>query len=92
MPQDDLVKEVTFGIEVEAFLQSRIGRHLIGLAEGERDAALEEFKTADTSDAKAMAALQNRVWRAESFQTWLAEIVQAGWNAETLMKQQESTD
>lgn len=92
MTQDDLVKDATFGIEVEAFLHSRMGKFLVEQAESERDAALEEFKTADTADAKEMARLQNRVWRAESFQTWLAEIVQAGWNAEMLMKQQDSTD
>lgn len=92
MAQEDLVKEVAFGIEVEAFLQSTLGRYLIKQAEDERDAALMDFRTADTSDAKLMASIQNRVWRAEQFQTWLAEIVQAGWNSEALLKQQEATD
>lgn len=92
MAQEDLVKEVEFGIETEAFLQSTLGRYLIKQAEDERDAALMDFRQADTSDAKLMASIQNRVWRAEQFQTWLAEIVQAGWNAEALLKQQETTD
>lgn len=92
MAQDELVKEVSFGIETEAFLQSTLGRYLIKQAEDERDAALIDFRSADTSDAKLMAKIQNRVWRAEQFQTWLAEIVQAGWNAEALLKQQETTD
>lgn len=92
MAQDELVKGVAFGIETEAFLQSTLGRYLIKQAEDERDAALMDFRTADTSDAKLMAKIQNRVWRAEQFQTWLAEIVQAGWNSEALLKQQETTD
>lgn len=92
MAQEELVREVQFGIEVEAFLGSPLGKYLVGRAEEERDAALEEFKKADVADASLMRDIQNRVWRAEQFQTWLAEIVQAGWNAETLMKQQESPD
>jgi hypothetical protein len=92
MDNDDLIHGVAFGIETEAFLQSTLGRYLVKQAEMERDAALGEFKTADTADTKLMAHIQNRVWRAESFQTWLAEIVQAGWNSEALLKQQESTD
>lgn len=88
----DLIQGVAFGIETEAFLASSLGKYLIKQAEEERDAALMEFRTADTSDAKLMAHIQNRVWRAEQFQVWLAEIVQAGWNAESLLKQQEITD
>ena len=92
MAQDELVKEVSFGIETEAFLQSTLGRYLIKQAEDERDAALMDFRKADATDANLIAHIQNRVWRAEQFQTWLAEIVQAGWNAEALLKQQETTD
>lgn len=90
--RDDLVHGVAFGIETEAFLQSSLGRYLIKQAEEERDAALMDFRTADATDAKLIAHIQNRVWRAEQFQTWLAEIVQSGWNAEALLKQQEITD
>lgn len=90
--QEDLVREAAFGMEVEAFLHSTLGKYLIKQAEDERDSALMDFRTADVSDTMAMLHIQNRVWRAEQFQTWLAEIVQAGWNAEALIKNQEMTD
>lgn len=91
-PREVLLGEVQFGIEVEAFLNSSLGKYLVQKAETERDAALEKLKVADPDNAKEIRRLQNEVWRAESMQTWLAEAIQTGWNAETTIAQQDSPD
>ena len=90
--RDELVKDVQVGIEAEAFLNTAVGKYLVTVAEQERDAALEKLKIVDPLDSGTIRRLQGEVWRAESVQTWLAELIQAGWNAETLLQQQNATD
>lgn len=73
--------QVALGQHVEGFLTSATGNYLIARAEAEIQEALEALKTVDCTDAKAIQALQNQVYRAESIQYWLAEAIQAGDNA-----------
>jgi hypothetical protein len=90
--RDELVKDVQVGIEAEAFLNTAVGKYLVSVAEQEIAAALEKLKTVDPMDTGTVRRLQSEVWRAESVQTWLAELIQAGWNAEVLIQQQNATD
>lgn len=85
--QDDgtvpkLLAQAAFGIEVEAFLGSDIGRYLIARAEAEREQALNALKDVDAEDSRAIRQLQSTVARAESIQYWMAEAIQEGRNAE----------
>lgn len=73
--------QVALGQHVEGFLTSATGKYLIARAEAEIQEALEALKTVACTDAKAIQALQNQVYRAESLQYWLAEAIQAGDNA-----------
>jgi hypothetical protein len=73
---------IDFGMEVEAFIQSRLGRYLIGRAEEDIAAAVETLKRTDPENAKTIRELQNAIYRAESIGYWLADAVQAGFNAE----------
>lgn len=73
--------QVTLGLEAEAFLGSSIGRALVARAEGEREAAIEALCRATPTDADAIRALQDRIWRAESVQFWLAELITESHNA-----------
>lgn len=86
MTNDDDLRVTTamidFGMEVEAFLQSRIGRYLTGRAEDEIEAAVEALKRVDPHDTRAIQAIQNTIHRAESFGYWLAEAIQSGYNAQ----------
>lgn len=68
------------GVEAEVFLQSALGKALIARAEQEREVAIDLLKSADAEDAAGIRALQNQIYRAESIQGWLAEIVMAGRN------------
>ena len=73
---------VALGLHVEGFLSGPIGKYLVGRAEEEIDAALQEMKTVMPTDTPRIVALQNVIHRAESIQYWLAEVIQAGLNAQ----------
>lgn len=76
-----LNEQIEFGVEVESFIRSKLGRYLIGRAESERDAALSDLAVVDPTDVKQITALQNKVKLAESFQYWLAEAIESGHSA-----------
>ena len=76
-----LYRDVDFGMSVEAFIESPIGKYLIERAEEEVSAAVEKLKVVDCAATREIQALQNAIYRAESIQYWLAEAIQAGHNA-----------
>lgn len=76
-----LYRDVEFGIAVEAFLGSPIGKYLVKRAEEEVEDAVEKIKVVDCTATQEIRALQNKIYRAESIQYWLAEAIQAGQNA-----------
>lgn len=80
-----LLREVEFGLDVERFMGSTVGRYLQRRANEDREAALEALATVDAEDAKAVRALQNQVAVAEKVLTWLGEAVTAGEQAEELL-------
>jgi hypothetical protein len=84
--RDELLAAVEIGIEAESFLESKVGKHLTDRAESELNAALAALKDVDASKPDEVRKLQNQAWRAESVQTWLAEVIQSGWNAEEMLK------
>jgi hypothetical protein len=77
-----LLQTVDFGMEVEAFLQSAIGKYVTERAESEVELAVEDLKRVDPEDAKTVRALQTQVRVAESVCYWLAEAIQTGLNAQ----------
>lgn len=82
MVDKNLQQAIALGFDVEAFFGSPLGKYLIKRAEDEVDAAVEELKRADPDNAKAIRDLQNTITRAESFQYWLGDAVNAGKNAQ----------
>lgn len=85
----ETIAAIDFGMEVEAFLQGRIGRYLVGRAEAEAEAAVEGLKTVSPTEPETIRVLQNAVARAESVQYWLAEAIQAGHNAQRELEGEE---
>jgi hypothetical protein len=77
-----VLKAIDFGMEVEAFLQSDIGRYLTKRAEAEVEAAVEVMKSVDPEDVKSVRGLQNTIKVAESVLYWLADAIQSGLNAQ----------
>ena len=88
----ELLQRVGLGVEAESFLGSNLGRYLIERAEGERDDAVEDLKEANPDDPKGIRDLQNRIWRAESVQFWLADLINDGRNAMHELQAREATD
>lgn len=77
-----LKQQIDFGFQVEAFLRSEIGQHLIHRAEEQIAEAVDRLKAVDPEDAKAVRAIQNEIHVAERIQYWLADAINAGENAQ----------
>ena len=78
---NQLEQSIAFGIRVEEFLHSDIGKYLIARADEEIEDAVEALKRADPDLPNVIRALQSKINVAESFQYWLAEAIQDGLNS-----------
>lgn len=67
-----------FGIEVERFLSSEVGRYLITKAEQDREKAIAEFSLADPHNATEIVRLQSEMATPDKVAKWLADAVLAG--------------
>lgn len=76
------LRTAAFGVEIERFRDSLIGRFLMGRAEAERAAALELLAEVMPTDSERIRFLQGVVQRCDSFGAWLDEAMVAGRNAE----------
>ena len=86
----DAIKTVELGIQSESFLASPLGKYVIGRAESEIAEALERLKILNPfTFPEELRTEQNKIWRAESFQRWIAEAIQDGWQAENALRQDE---
>jgi hypothetical protein len=83
------LRTVQFGLDVAAFIETNVGQYLIGRAEQEREAALEELALADAADVNHIRELQLVVRRADSFGQWLADAQFAGEAADQELQQRE---
>ncbi len=77
----ELYATAIMGKDAEEFIQSQIGQYLIGCAEQEIVEAADQLKRVHPWRTRRIRELQNQVWRAESFQSWLAELVVNGKQA-----------
>lgn len=87
--KDTLLAQAVLGRDAEEFLKSELGIYLLGAAKQEAEDATVRLKTADASDAKLIQRLQSEIWRAESFETWLRELVVSGRSAESALEEHE---
>lgn len=78
-----------FGREVAEFVEhDRIGQYIIDQAQADLAEAQSKLLEVDPTDAKAIAALQLDARVAQRVRTWLAEAIQNGRDAETLIQQE----
>lgn len=87
--RQDLQAEVALGLDAEKFLESKVGLYLIERAMDEAAQAMQAIKSVDPDDSKAVRALQNQIFRAESFVIWLHECKQKGDVAQNTLMEQE---
>jgi hypothetical protein len=89
--RDIQMELVTFGKEVEYFLeQDRIGKYLLECAVLEMSEVAEELSVVDAHEVAKVQALQIRFRVANSVRQWLAQAVQRGMEARTIIEQEES--
>lgn len=74
----ELYAQAVMGKQAEEFIASDIGQYLIGCAEQEIAQAHDQLKRVAPWRTRRIRDLQNEIWRAESFQSWLAELVISG--------------
>ncbi len=77
-----LHKAIDFGFQVQAFIDSEIGKFLIARAEAQITEAAELLKRVNPENPTQIRALQHTINVAEDVQYWLAEAIQAGYAAQ----------
>jgi pantothenate kinase type III len=78
---DQLFAEAILGRDAEEFVQSDIGKYVIGCAEQEAQEAMQQLKNVYPWRRRKITELQNKIWRAESLQQWLSELIIQGTQA-----------
>ena len=84
-PEDPLVRQAVFGVEVQDFLRGPIGDHLIKRAEDRLAALTRQLKRQDPAEPTKIVLLQAEIRHLEQFEGWLAEAVQAGITATAIL-------
>lgn len=78
-PEEEvLLAEAMLGRDAEDFINSDIGRYLLGRAEQEAAEAAELLAKVSPWRRNRIRQLQNEIWRAQSIKGWLAEMVTGG--------------
>lgn len=76
------------GDEARKFVESDLGKCLVGMARQEVTAAQEELLSADPTDTKAITKLQNKAAMGRMFEQWLCELITRGENALAMWQQE----
>lgn len=85
----NLLRTVQFGLDVAAFVDSPVGKYLLGRADQEREAALAELAYASAADIDEMRELQLIVRRADSMRLWLQDAQTDGLASEAELESRE---
>lgn len=79
--KDEIIAEALIGDEAKKFLESDLGRCLVGMANQEAAAALEALASVNPTDVPAIERLQNRAKLGRMFEDFLKELISAGETA-----------
>ena len=82
----ELIRLIDMGIQVEAFINSDLGRYLLDRSNAEQKAALEQLGEVDPDDPNAIRRLQFNLQVAAGIQNWLADLVVEARNAEEALR------
>lgn len=91
MSLDQLIAEAEIGEEARKFVESDLGKTIIGMAQQDARAAEEALGDVDPTDIKAIVSLQNKIKLCRLFEQWLAELISRGNDAINVYTQQRST-
>jgi hypothetical protein len=87
---DELIAQALIGDEARKFLESDLGKCLIGMANQEAEVALEALSKVNPTDVQAIERLQNRIWLARHFEAFVRELMQEGDNALARWRQSQT--
>jgi hypothetical protein len=85
---DVLMAEAVLGRDAEEFLNTDIGRYIIGRCEQEIQEAQDQLSRVSPWRRRRIQQLQNEVWRAQSVKGWIAELIANGRAAEAALEEQ----
>jgi hypothetical protein len=88
----ELYAEAMLGKDAEEFLETDIGRYLIGRAEQESREAMDQLKKIYPWRRRKIQELQNRIWLAENVQGWIVELIISGRQALQTLDEQSKDD
>jgi hypothetical protein len=80
--RDRDIAEAVIGKDGEDFVRSELGKVLLGRAKLEKEEALYELSKVLPWRRRKIQELQNKVWRADTFEAWLYELITDGRAAE----------
>jgi hypothetical protein len=89
---DELVAAAELGDEAKRFLESDLGRCILGMAEQEVHLAQEALAEVDPTDIEAIRKLQNHAKLYRQFNDWLKELLDKGEAALQAFIQQRSVN
>lgn len=84
-----LFAEADLGRAAREFLATDLGRYLVGCAQQEYQAAIVKLKKTSFWRYRRIQQLQNDIWRAESFLTWIGDLIMRGRVAEQSLEERE---
>tara|TARA_R110000868_G_scaffold59652_4_gene183084 strand:- start:1187 stop:1459 length:273 start_codon:yes stop_codon:yes gene_type:complete len=87
---DELIDAAELGEEAKRFKQSDLYKSLIGFAQQETMAALDELSRCEPTDTKKIMELQNQAAIGRKFPDWINEIIHLGDEALEVWKQQNT--
>lgn len=85
---DGLIAAAELGDEARKFMESDVGKFLIGVADQERRKAEEELGETSPENKEAIIKLQRVIWNAKHFRGWIEELIHNGNQALIIYKQQ----
>ena len=88
MGVNQLIDDAELGEVARVFVQSDLGKAMIGLAAQEVWIAQDALGKVDPENPKEIRQLQNQVWLGEHFKQWLEEIIDKGDSALAVYKDQ----
>ena len=89
---DELLQRAQLGKQIELFWGTRMGEYLQVRATEYYNAGIEELKTVDPTDYRAVLNAQNKAWLGEQFKLWLSQAVQDGLGALPLLDEDHNAD
>lgn len=84
----ELTERIGLGLDAESFLGTKLGMKVLERAQLEALDAMQTLKNIDPTDEKAIRALQNTIYRAESFERWLNDCMTDGETAQMQLGEQ----